>query len=116
MRRYSFGYVCTYIEIYAHIQKQISINICMDIHIYRYVYTIHVHIYMYVSSSVCIYIIYIIRTSMCIWEPRYPGPACAFNNGDICTIERIDGLFFAPKISPDQWIPLRAAVPATGLL
>jgi len=43
---------------------------------------------------------------------KYPGPPCAFNNGDVCTIERIQGLFFAPKISPDQWIPLRAAIPA----
>lgn len=46
---------------------------------------------------------------------KYPGPPCAFNNGDICTIERIQGLFFAPKISPDQWIPLRAAVPAAEM-
>ena len=46
---------------------------------------------------------------------KYPGPPCAFNNGDICTIERIQGLFFAPKISPDQWIPLRAAVPASEM-
>lgn len=43
---------------------------------------------------------------------KYPGPPCAFNHGDVCTIERIQGLFFAPKISPDQWIPLRAAIPA----
>ena len=49
-------------------------------------------------------------------KPRkYPGPPCAFNNGDICTIDRIQGLFFAPKISPDQWIPLRAAVPVSEL-
>ena len=46
---------------------------------------------------------------------KYPGPPCAFNNGDICTIERMQGLFFAPKISPDQWIPLRAAVPASEM-
>ena len=53
-----------------------------------------------------------------IWNDvsrKYPGPPCAFNNGDICTIERIQGLFFAPKISPDQWIPLRAAVPASEM-
>ena len=49
------------------------------------------------------------------WFVKYPGPPCAFNNGDICTIERIQGLFFAPKISPDQWIPLRAAVPASEM-
>ena len=47
---------------------------------------------------------------------EYPaGGPCAFLHGDICTVERIDGLFFAPKISPDQWIPCRAAVPLEAL-
>jgi len=42
---------------------------------------------------------------------KYPGKPCPFNEGDVCTVERIDGLFFAPKIAPDQWIPVRAGVP-----
>eukprot|EP00438_Fugacium_kawagutii_P032059 Skav215812 [mRNA] locus=scaffold3449:8421:9408:- [translate_table: standard] len=46
---------------------------------------------------------------------KYPGAPCPFNDGDICTVERIEGLFFAPKISPDQWIPLRAAIPTSEL-
>ena len=46
---------------------------------------------------------------------QYPGAPCPFMHGDICTVERIEGLFFAPKISPDQWIPLRAAIPVEAL-
>lgn len=46
---------------------------------------------------------------------QYPGQVCPFEQGEICTVERIDGLFFAPKIAPEKWIPLRAAIPVDAL-
>lgn len=34
------------------------------------------------------------------------GQVCPFEQGEICTVERIDGLFFAPKIAPEPWAAL----------
>lgn len=35
---------------------------------------------------------------------KYPGTPCSYNEGDVCVVEKIDNLFFAPKVAPDQWM------------